>query len=45
MKASKVFVDTNILIYQTFEDFDEEKHRLVENMLQQLHARQWGVYI
>lgn len=45
MNASKVFLDTNVLIYQTFEDFDAEKHCTVNRILQQLHARQWELYI
>jgi predicted nucleic acid-binding protein len=34
--ACSVFVDTNVLVYQTFEDFEPDKHALVTSTLQQL---------
>lgn len=34
--SSKVFVDTNVLIYQSFDFFDEQKHRDVHRLLHNL---------
>ncbi len=45
MKVCKVFLDTNILIYHTFEDFDVDKHRSVTSILQQLHKDHYSLYI
>lgn len=45
MKACKIFLDTNVLIYQTFEDFDADKHNIVTSTLQDLHKSQYHLYI
>ena len=34
--SNKIFLDTNILVYATLEDFDSEKHYQVINMLDDL---------
>lgn len=42
MNGNDIFIDTNILIYHTFEDFETEKHQTVTatfEQLQQQHAR------
>ncbi len=45
MKACNIFLDTNVLIYQTFDDFDVEKHTLVTTTQQQLHAQHHTLWI
>jgi predicted nucleic acid-binding protein len=42
---SKIFLDTNVLIYQTFEDFDVTKHLLVTNNFEQLRHSNHTFYI
>jgi len=42
VNGNDIFIDTNILIYHTFEDFETEKHQTVTatfEQLQQQHAR------
>lgn len=41
----KVFLDTNVLIYQTFEDFDKEKNEEACNMLKYLTENEYTIYI
>lgn len=36
IQSSKVFVDTNVLIYQAFSLFDEKKHQEVQQLLPEL---------
>jgi predicted nucleic acid-binding protein len=45
VSACKIFLDTNILIYQTFEDFDAEKHNVVQSKLKILHESEHIFYI
>ncbi len=45
MNAYKIFLDTNVLVYHTFEDFDVEKHTIAASTLQQLHGSQCLLYI
>ena len=45
MKPSKIFLDTNVLLYQTFEDIDAEKHALVNATLRALFDQQHQLYI
>lgn len=40
-----VFLDTNVLIYQTFEDFEPVKHALVNTTFQQLQKCKARLYI
>ena len=39
MIDSKIFLDTNILVYATFEDFDLYKHRQVVDILTHLSEK------
>ena len=41
----KVFLDTNVLIYQTFEDFDKEMHEEACNTLKYLSENEYTIYI
>ena len=45
MSNSKIFLDTNVLIYQAFEDFDVAKHTIVKAMFQKLHETYHNFYI
>ena len=45
MKEFKIFIDTNILIYQTFEDYDTGKYNIVNTKLQQLNRDNCDLYI
>ncbi len=45
MDSKEVFVDTNALIYQTFEDFDEEKHESASRALEYLSDNNYTIYI
>ncbi len=40
MKPCNIFLDTNVLIYHTFDDFDVEKHKLVSTILERLYSQQ-----
>lgn len=41
----RIFIDTNILIYQTFEDFEPEKHRMITDKLQDLYNQAVSFFI
>jgi predicted nucleic acid-binding protein len=41
----KIFLDTNVLIYHTFEDFDKEKHEEACNTLEYLSENEYAIYI
>ncbi len=45
MKPSKIFLDTNVLLYQTFEDIDAAKHAVVSEMLSDLDEQGHRFYI
>lgn len=45
IESKFVFLDTNVLIYQTFEDFDEEKHKKTSNTLAYLKDRNYRFFI
>ena len=45
INSKNVFVDTNALIYQTFEDFDEEKHENASRTLEYLFDNDYTIYI
>jgi predicted nucleic acid-binding protein len=44
-ESKRVFFDTNVLIYETFEDFDGEKHQDVCRELKYLSDNNFKVYI
>jgi predicted nucleic acid-binding protein len=44
-ESKKIFLDTNVLIYQTFEDFDREKHEIVCRVLEELSENNYKIYI
>lgn len=44
-ESEHVFLDTNILIYQTFEDFDPEKHQYVCRLLKYLSKNNFKIFI
>ena len=44
-ESKRIFLDTNVLIYQTFEDFDEEKHQYVCRVLQYLAENSYEIYL
>jgi len=41
----KIFIDTNILIYQTFEDFEPEKHRMITERFEDLYNQACSFFI
>ncbi len=43
--SKKIFLDTNVLIYQTFEDFDEKLHKDARNTLEHLSENDYEIYI
>ena len=45
MKPSKIFLDTNVLLYQTFEDIDAAKHAVVNKTLRNLDEQGHQFYI
>jgi len=42
---NKVFLDTNTLIYQTFNDFDAEKHKIVNEKLSYFVEKEYSIFI
>lgn len=44
-ESKEVFIDTNVLIYETFRDFDGEKHEDVCRQLKYLSDNNYKVYI
>lgn len=44
-KFKKIFIDTNVLIYQTFEDFDRAKHIQTTNTIQYFLENNTELYI
>jgi len=44
-ESKTVFLDTNVLIYQTFEDFDREKHLHVRHVLKYLSENNYKIYV
>lgn len=42
---NSIFLDTNVLIYQTFEDFDIGKHKYTNKVLSYLLENQYNIYI
>lgn len=40
-----VFLDTNILIYHTFKDFDVDKHRYTRKLLEYLSKKNFEIFI
>lgn len=44
-ESKTIFLDTNVLIYQTFEDFDADKHQQVRHVLKYLSENKYKVYI
>ena len=45
IESKTVFLDTNVLIYQTFEDFDREKHLHVCHVLKYLSENNYKIYV
>ncbi len=43
--SKKIFIDTNALIYHTFEDFEEEKHKDARITLEYLAQKNYEIYI
>ena len=44
-ESKAVFLDTNVLIYQTFEDLDQEKHLHVCHVLKYLSENNYKIYV
>ncbi len=44
-KYKHLFLDTNVLIYQTFEDLDETKHKICEKKINELNKKEVKLYI
>ena len=45
IESKTIFLDTNVLIYQTFEDFDREKHQHVRHVLKYLSENNYKIYV
>lgn len=43
--SRKIFIDTNVLIYQTFEDFEEEKHKDARITLEYLAENNYKIFV
>ncbi len=44
-ESKTIFLDTNVLIYQTFDDFDREKHIHVCHVLKYLWENNYKIYV
>lgn len=43
--SRKIFIDTNVLIYHTFEDFEEEKHKDARITLEYLAENNYEIFV
>lgn len=43
--SKKIFIDTNVLIYHSFEDFDEEKHKDAHIGLEYLAENNYEIFV